>query len=75
MLTGEKPRASRFLRARGFEWAWRLLLEPTRIGRIIKATVIFPIMVALEAKRRKRLWLAIKRVLAVLISIMFKSKL
>jgi len=33
ILSGEKPRAPRFMKDNGFEWLWRLLLEPKRLTR------------------------------------------
>ncbi len=40
--SGNLPRAPRFLRRSGLEWAWRLALEPRRLPRILRATVVFP---------------------------------
>ncbi|MEK7623123.1 MAG: WecB/TagA/CpsF family glycosyltransferase [Patescibacteria group bacterium] len=41
ILSGKIKRAPRLFRMLGLEWLWRLLLQPWRIGRIWKATVIF----------------------------------
>lgn len=41
-LTGKQKRAPRWLQSIGFEWFWRLLLQPKRFGRIWNAVVIFP---------------------------------
>lgn len=41
-LTGKQKRAPRWLRSIGFEWFWRLLLQPKRFGRIWNAVVLFP---------------------------------
>ncbi|MCR4323114.1 MAG: WecB/TagA/CpsF family glycosyltransferase [Candidatus Azambacteria bacterium] len=44
MIAGDTPRAPSLIRAWGFEWAWRLSIEPSRRWRrIINAVVIFPI--------------------------------
>lgn len=43
MLAGVTPRAPQFFRSVHLEWLWRLLIQPTRIGRIWRAVVIFPI--------------------------------
>lgn len=43
MLAGITPRAPHFFRSLHLEWLWRLFLQPTRIGRIWRAVVIFPI--------------------------------
>lgn len=33
ILSGKTPRAPRFLRDNGFEWLWRMWLEPKRLGK------------------------------------------
>jgi N-acetylglucosaminyldiphosphoundecaprenol N-acetyl-beta-D-mannosaminyltransferase len=43
MLSGILPRAPRPLRALHLEWLWRLVIQPSRIGRIWRAVVIFPL--------------------------------
>lgn len=40
-ITGRKKRAPLFFRRTGFEWFWRLLMQPSRIKRIYKATFVF----------------------------------
>lgn len=40
-LSGKVKRAPKFMRFLGLEWLWRLILEPWRVKRIFKATVIF----------------------------------
>ena len=37
-------RAPKFMRQLGLEWLWRLILQPTRIKRIITATIFFPMI-------------------------------
>lgn len=44
-LTGRQKRAPLFLRKIGLEWLWRLIKQPSRFGRIINATIIFPFKV------------------------------
>lgn len=39
---GTARRAPRWLQNIGLEWLWRLAWEPKRIGRIVKAVIIFP---------------------------------
>ncbi|MHB1391436.1 MAG: WecB/TagA/CpsF family glycosyltransferase [Thermoleophilia bacterium] len=34
-VSGEIPRAPRWMRRIGMEWLYRLLLEPTRLGRML----------------------------------------
>ena len=42
MWAGRLRRAPPWLRRLGLEWAWRLALEPGRLPRAIRATIIFP---------------------------------
>jgi N-acetylglucosaminyldiphosphoundecaprenol N-acetyl-beta-D-mannosaminyltransferase len=44
MWAGSKRRAPRAFRTLGLEWVWRLALEPRRLPRIIRATVVFPVL-------------------------------
>ena len=44
-LTGRIPRAPKFLRSVGLEWAWRLWQQPKRFRRIWNAVVVFPVKV------------------------------
>lgn len=41
-LSDTIKRAPQLMRTAGLEWLWRLILEPKRIKRIIRAVVIFP---------------------------------
>lgn len=41
-ISGTIQRAPVFLQHLGLEWLWRLIRQPNRIGRIIRATIIFP---------------------------------
>lgn len=43
MIAGNLPRAPKFFRAFGLEWLWRLALQPYRLPRILRATIVFPI--------------------------------
>ena len=43
MWAGRLERAPKLLHRLGLEWAWRLALEPRRLRRILRATVVFPI--------------------------------
>jgi N-acetylglucosaminyldiphosphoundecaprenol N-acetyl-beta-D-mannosaminyltransferase len=42
MWAGRLRRAPRFLHRFGLEWVWRLALEPARLPRVVRATVVFP---------------------------------
>ncbi len=37
----------------GLEWLWRVIQEPRRIGRIVNAVIVFPVVVLLEKLRGK----------------------
>lgn len=54
MLGGSLPRAPKALRRAGLEWLWRLMLEPWRLPRILRATVVFPAVVAWDTLKRHR---------------------
>ena len=43
MIAGVLPRAPKLMRALHLEWLWRLILQPSRIGRIWSAVVVFPL--------------------------------
>ncbi len=47
-LAGTRKRAPRVLQRLGLEWLWRLLIEPSRLPRILTATVVFPWKVVTE---------------------------
>ncbi|MEK7202605.1 MAG: WecB/TagA/CpsF family glycosyltransferase [Patescibacteria group bacterium] len=48
MLAGVTPRAPQLLRTLRLEWLWRLILQPSRFGRIWRAVIIFPIKALLS---------------------------
>jgi N-acetylglucosaminyldiphosphoundecaprenol N-acetyl-beta-D-mannosaminyltransferase len=52
-LTGKQSRAPRVLQSTGLEWLWRLVHQPKRLGRIIRAVVIFPITGIIEGIKEK----------------------
>lgn len=47
-LSGTMQRAPQMMRSLGLEWAFRLLKEPKRIGRIVRATIVFPLKALLH---------------------------
>lgn len=51
-LSGAIKRAPEIFRRLGFEWLWRLLIEPWRIKRIFKAVLVFPYLVMVEAFKK-----------------------
>ena len=51
MISGFKKRAPKFMQNLGLEWLWRLIIEPSRIKRIYKAVIVFPLMVFREKLR------------------------
>jgi N-acetylglucosaminyldiphosphoundecaprenol N-acetyl-beta-D-mannosaminyltransferase len=48
MWAGSRRRAPRAFRRLGLEWLWRLTLEPRRLPRIIRATVVFPVLAVFD---------------------------
>jgi len=48
MWAGSRRRAPRAFRTLGLEWLWRLALEPWRLPRIIRATVVFPVLAVFD---------------------------
>ena len=48
MWAGSRRRAPRAFRTLGLEWLWRLALEPRRLPRILRATVVFPILAVFD---------------------------
>ena len=51
MWAGTKRRAPRAFRTLGLEWLWRLALEPRRLPRILRATVVFPVLAMVDRAR------------------------
>lgn len=49
-LAGKRTRAPQVLRYFGLEWLWRLVQEPSRIGRIFTAVVVFPYLVLTQSR-------------------------
>lgn len=47
-LSGRIKRAPKCMQRCGLEWLWRLLQQPTRIGRMWNAVVVFPLKVLLS---------------------------
>jgi len=44
-IAGVQKRAPQFFQSLGLEWLWRVVREPRRIGRIVNAVVVFPLLV------------------------------
>lgn len=66
-ISGRLRRAPLWMRQHGFEWLWRVLIEPKRIRRIFRATVIFPIVVICDTLKHRRFWKALGRVIKQLL--------
>lgn len=62
MISKLKPRSPAILCKIGFEWLWRLIIEPKRFPRIFKATIIFPIAVVCATLKQRRLTKAVIKV-------------
>lgn len=46
-IAGRIKRAPKIVRKLGLEWLWRLILQPSRLPRIWRAVIVFPIRVAI----------------------------
>jgi N-acetylglucosaminyldiphosphoundecaprenol N-acetyl-beta-D-mannosaminyltransferase len=46
--SGRFRRAPRWVRSAGLEWLWRLVQEPRRLGRVLRATLAFPLLALVE---------------------------
>ncbi len=68
MFSGDLARAPKWMRRSGLEWFWRLIIEPKRIKRIAKATIIFPLIVAIKTIRGGYFISACKRVIPEIIN-------
>jgi len=44
-VSGKTKRAPKIMRNIGLEWLFRLFVQPMRLKRILKATIVFPLMV------------------------------
>jgi N-acetylglucosaminyldiphosphoundecaprenol N-acetyl-beta-D-mannosaminyltransferase len=44
-IAGVRKRAPSVFRSLHLEWLWRVIREPRRIGRILNATVVFPLLI------------------------------
>lgn len=67
MLGGILPRAPESWRRRGFEWLWRLKLEPDRARRILRAFPLFPAAVVWDTVKRRRFLRACQRTIPEII--------
>lgn len=52
-LAGGRSRAPHWMRSIGLEWLWRLIQEPKRARRILRAVFLFPFLVFLTESRQR----------------------
>ena len=71
MIAGMKPRAPRFMSRMGLEWLWRVFIEPRRIGRILNASFVFPLVVVSATLKQHRFWKACRNVVPEIVDQMF----
>jgi len=45
MISGYLKRAPKIFRIMGLEWLWRLMIEPKRCKRIMRAVIVFPFLI------------------------------
>lgn len=50
-ISGNVKRAPRWMRSLGLEWLYRLFRQPSRLGRIFRAVVVFPMLVLLHRQK------------------------
>ncbi len=50
--SGRIQRAPQWMRTLGLEWSWRVIREPSRIGRIFHAIIVFPWVWMLDKIRK-----------------------
>ena len=62
MIAGSRPRAPQWLQRFGFEWLWRVAIEPRRWRRTMNAAVVFPLLVISSTLKSHRLLRALRRV-------------
>jgi N-acetylglucosaminyldiphosphoundecaprenol N-acetyl-beta-D-mannosaminyltransferase len=62
-ISGRLKRAPQWMRHYGFEWMWRVLIEPRRVHRILRAAVSFPIAVIWDTVKHRRFWKAFRMVM------------
>lgn len=62
MLGGSVERAPSWMRSRNLEWVYRLILQPWRFQRIIKAFPVFPFFVVWETIKKRIFFQATVRV-------------
>lgn len=63
MLGGSVERAPSWMRSRNLEWVYRLILQPWRFQRIIKAFPVFPFFVVWETVKKRIFFQATVRVI------------
>jgi N-acetylglucosaminyldiphosphoundecaprenol N-acetyl-beta-D-mannosaminyltransferase len=56
-LSGQSKLPPKWMEERGLEWLWRLLNEPRRALRILKAVILFPLKISWYKFHQKPLWL------------------
>ncbi len=61
-ISGRLTRAPSWMRKNGLEWLWRVIIEPRRLGRIIRAVIVFPLFVVWDTLKLRRFWKAVIRV-------------
>jgi N-acetylglucosaminyldiphosphoundecaprenol N-acetyl-beta-D-mannosaminyltransferase len=47
-MSGRIRRAPKIIQKIGFEWLWRLILEPRRLPRILQAVFVFPLLILMD---------------------------
>lgn len=67
MVGGSIRRAPTSWQKLGLEWAWRLLMEPRRLKRILDATIRFPLLIASDRLKDRQFFVGVARVFRYLL--------
>lgn len=67
MIGGSIRRAPKAWQALGLEWAWRLLMQPSRLKRILDATIRFPLLIVSDRLKDRQFLVGVARVFRYLL--------
>lgn len=67
MVGGSIRRAPKVWQTLGLEWAWRLLMQPSRLKRILDATIRFPLLIVSDRLKDRQFLVGVARVFRYLL--------
>lgn len=74
IVSGRRTRAPELWRQSGFEWLWRLFIEPRRATRIFRASIVFPLVVVWDTLKRRCFLRALRAVFYELYLLIIEQK-